>query len=328
VTPTDVVSGFGRLIGLDAIRAVVTRADALSVVTEVLRKLALGEVDAPPGLGLLTADGEIHVKGAGITGSKYATFKVATTFPGNPALGLPLNDGFSVALDARTGAISAILADNGRLTELRTGAAGALAAKLLAREDASVAAVLGAGSQARFQIRALAEVRDLERLHVWARRPEQAQEYAAEMSGMLGIDVRVAGTVREAVEAADILVTTTASREPLVRAEWLRPGTHVTAMGSDFPYKRELDVDVLARADVIVADSVADCAEVGEIHHGIGTGAIRREAVVELSAVLAGTAEGRTGPKQITIADQCGLGAYDAAMAEFVLTRLELKTAT
>jgi ornithine cyclodeaminase len=322
VTTTDVARGFGRPIDLDAIRAVVTRADTLKVVGDVLRKLALGEVDAPPGLGLVTADGEVHIKGAGITGAKYAAFKVATTFPGNPARGLPLNDGFSIALDARTGEIAAVLADNGWLTELRTGAAGAFAAKLLSREDASVASVLGAGSQARFQIEALAEVRNLRRLHVWARRPEQSAEYAAEMSERLGFDVRVAETVREAVEAAEILVTTTASREPLVRAEWLQPGAHITAMGSDFPYKQELDVDVLGRAGVIVADSVDDCAEVGEIHHGLDAGVVRREQIVELSAVAAGAADGRTSAQQITIADQCGLGAYDAALAEFVLTKL------
>jgi ornithine cyclodeaminase/alanine dehydrogenase-like protein (mu-crystallin family) len=316
-------TGLGRLIDLAAIQAVVTRAGALDVVDGVLRRLAKGEVDAPPGLGLVTEDGEIHIKGAAITGAKYTAFKVATGFPGNTARGLPVTDGFTIALDARTGAVAAVLADNSWLTELRTGAAGALAAQLLAREDASVVSVLGAGGQARFQIEALAEVRDLARVYVWARRSEQSAQYAKEMSQSLGIEVRVAETVQEAVEAADILVTTTASQEPLVRAEWLRPGTHVTAMGSDFPHKRELHPEVLGRADVVVADSLADCAEVGEIHHALDAGTVRREDIVELSTVVTGAVPGRTGAGQITVADQCGLGAYDAAIAEFVLTQLE-----
>jgi len=319
----DLRTGFGRLVDLATIQAVVTRAGALEVVGDVLRRLAKGEVDAPPGLGLVTEDGEIHIKGAAITGAKYTAFKVSTGFPGNTARGLPVIDGFTIALDARTGAVAAVLADNSWLTEIRTGAAGALAAQVLAREDASVASVLGAGGQARFQIEALAEVRDLDRVYVWARRAEQSARYAKEMSQRLGIEVVVADTIREAVEVADILVTTTASREPLVRAEWLRPGTHVTAMGSDFPHKRELHPEVLGRADLVVADSLADCAEVGEIHHALDAGTVRRDAIVELSSVVSRTVPGRTDARQITVADQCGLGAYDAAMAEFVLTQLE-----
>jgi ornithine cyclodeaminase/alanine dehydrogenase-like protein (mu-crystallin family) len=316
-------TGFGRVIDLATIQAVVTRAGALEVVGDVLRRLAKGEVEAPPGLGLVTGDGEIHIKGAAITGAKYTAFKVSTGFPGNTARGLPVTDGFTIALDARTGAVAAVLADNSWLTELRTGAAGALAAQLLAREDASVASVLGAGGQARFQLEALAEVRNLDRVYVWARRSEQSAQYAKEMTQQLGVEVRVAETVQEAVEAADILVTTTASREPLVRAEWLRPGTHVTAMGADFPHKQELHPEVLGRADLVVADSLADCAEVGEIHHGLDAGTVRRDEIVELSTVVAGTVPGRTDARQITVADQCGLGAYDAAIAEFVLTQLE-----
>jgi ornithine cyclodeaminase len=312
----------GPRIELARIEAAVTRADALEVVRTALRQLAAGSVVAPGGLGLRTAEGEIHVKGASIAGARCVVFKVASSFAGNRLAGLPVNDGFSVALDARTGAVLAELLDHGWLTDLRTGAAGALAAQLLARPDAQVAAVLGAGSQARFQIQALAEVRDLRQLHVWARRAQAAQEYAADMRRTLGIDVVVAASVQDAVAAADILVTTTASHEPLVRAGFVRPGTHITAMGSDFEHKRELAVDVLARADLVVADSVRDCAEVGEIHHALAAGVLERSRVVELSDVVAGTAAGRTSAEQITVADQCGLGVYDAAIAEFVLDRV------
>jgi threonine dehydratase len=308
-----------RLIELDTIQAAIGRADALAVVRETLRRLAAGEVTVPVPLGLQTTEGEVHVKGAAFAGSPYLVFKVATGFPGNAATGRPVNDGFIMVLDAQTGALHAQLADHGWLTDLRTAAAGALAAQLLARPDAHVAAVLGAGGQARFQLAALAEVRELTKVHVWARRSDQARRYAAEMSEQLGIEVVVADTVRAAVEAADILVTTTSSREPLVRAEWLRPGTHITAMGSDFADKQELDAEVLGRADLVVADSVRDCAESGELHHALAAGVLRTDQVVELSDVVSGASVGRTGPEQITVADQCGLGAYDAAVVEFVL---------
>jgi ornithine cyclodeaminase len=312
----------GPRIELARIKAAVSRADALEVVRTALLRLAQGDVVAPGGLGLVTAEGEVHVKGASIAGARCLVFKVASSFPDNRLAGLPVNDGFSVALDARTGAVLAELIDHGWLTDLRTGAAGALAAQVLSRPDATVASVLGAGSQARFQIEALAEVRDLRRVHVWARRTDAAQAYAADMTRTLGVEVVVAPSVRDAVVAADILVTTTASREPLVRADWVRPGTHITAMGSDFEHKQELAVDVLARADLVAADSVRDCAEVGEIHHAIDGGVLTRDQVRELSDVVAGTVAGRTGAGQITIVDQCGLGVYDAAIAEFVLDRV------
>jgi len=242
-------------VGLATIRSVLTRADALTAVRLALHELADGGAVAPPGLGLRTHHGEIHIKGAAFLGSRVLVVKVATGFPGNAPLDLPVNDGFSMVFDARTGACLAVLDDGGWQTEMRTAAAGALAAQLLAREDATVAAVLGAGAQARFQIEALADVRRLDRVHVWARRQDQSRQYAVEMRKRLSVEVVVARTVQEAVEVAEIVVTTTSSRTPLVRAAWLKPDAHVTAMGSDFPGKQELCTDVLGRADLVVADS-------------------------------------------------------------------------
>lgn len=309
-------------VGLATIRSVLTRVDALTAVRRALHELADGGAVAPPGLGLRTHHGEIHIKGAAFLGSRVLVVKVATGFPGNAPLDLPVNDGFSMVFDARTGACLAVLDDGGWQTEIRTAAAGALAAQLLAREDATVAAVLGAGAQARFQIEALADVRRLDRVHVWARRQDQSRQYAVEMRKRLSVEVVVARTVQEAVEVAEILVTTTSSRTPLVRAAWLKPGAHVTAMGSDFPGKQELCTDVLGRADLVVADSLRDCAESGELQHALAAGVVRHDQIVELAEVLSGKADGRTDAQQITVADQCGLGVYDAAVAELVMSRL------
>lgn len=304
-----------------AVRALVTREDALTAVRQALAALADGQVVMPDELAMVLEDGEVHVKGGHLLGSRYASFKVATGFPGNGASGGQVNDGFSVVLDARTGQLVASLYDHGWLTELRTGAAGALAADLLARPDARRVTVLGAGAQARFQLEALLDVREVTEVVVWNRGADRAGAFAAYVREQLGLPCTVAQDVRSAVEQADIVVTTTASREPLVHADWLAPGAHVTAMGSDFPDKRELAGDVLARADVVVADRVEVCARVGELHHALDSGVLDRQSVVELADLVVGRATGRTSAEQLTVVDQCGLGAYDAAMAELVLAR-------
>lgn len=303
------------------VRSLITRTDALAAVRRALTALAHEQVVMPDELALALDTGEVHVKGGHLLGSPYVSFKVATGFPGNDVLGMQINDGFSIVLDACTGAHVASLHDHGWLTELRTGAAGAVAADLLARPDATRVAILGAGSQARFQLAGLLDVRDIRSVHVWNRSQDRARGFAEAVHAELGLSVTVAPTVRDAVEFADIVITTTASREPLVHAEWLQPGAHVTAMGSDFPYKRELAADVMARADVVAADRVEVCSRVGELHHALADGALERSKVIELADLVAGRAVGRTDPAQITVVDQCGLGAYDAAMAELVLER-------
>lgn len=303
------------------VRSLVTRVDALAAVRRALIALAHEQVVMPDELALALDAGEVHVKGGHLLGSPYASFKVATGFPGNDALGMQVNDGFSVVLDARTGAHVASLHDHGWLTELRTGAAGAVAADVLARPDATRVAILGAGAQAHFQLAGLMDVRDVSSVHVWNRSQERARAFAEAVHAELGLSVTVAPTVRAAVEGADIVVTTTASREPLLHAEWLQPGAHVTAMGSDFPDKRELAADVMARADVVAADRIEVCSRVGELHHALADRVLERSDVVELADLVAGTATGRTDAAQITVVDQCGLGAYDAAMGELVLDR-------
>jgi ornithine cyclodeaminase len=134
--------------------------------------------------------------------------------------------------------------------------------------------------------------------------------------------VRVAASVREAVEGADIVITVTASRDALVKADWLAPGVHVTAVGSDGPDKQELYPDVLARADLVVADSVAQCVRMGEIHHAVAAGLLKEEEVVELGAVTAGRHPGRTADEEITLCDLTGLGVQDVAAATLVMERM------
>jgi ornithine cyclodeaminase len=299
-------------------------------VRDAFVALARGEVTLPGviGLELPEHEGEVHVKGAYLHGAPTYSFKVASGFYRNPERGLPVGAGLVLAFWAETGELAAVLFDNGYLTELRTGAAGALAADLLARKRVRKVAMVGVGGQARYQLEALAGVRRPELVAAWGREPARAEAYAEEMRGRLGLPVEVAPSLQEAVEGADVVVTTTPSREPLVRAEWLAPGAHVTAVGSDMPGKQELDAAVLARADKVVADRLQACLENGEIHRAVAAGAIAAGDVhAELGQIAAGERPGRESDDEITVADLTGVGVQDAALASLVVTEAAARSA-
>jgi ornithine cyclodeaminase len=305
------------------VRDLAAGVDVLATVREAFVHLARGEVEQPDVLSLDVREhrGEVHAKGAYIHGAPYYSIKVASGFYGNPELGLPVGAGAVWVFDAHTGALRAMLLDNGYLTDLRTGAAGAVAADLLAREEARVATVVGAGVQARHQLRALTRVRPLERATIWARRPEAAAACAADLAAETGIPVQATTDLPGAVAAADIVVTVTPSREPLIEAQWVTPGTHITAVGSDLPGKTELAPALLARAR-IVADRLAQCRTQGEIAAAIAAGAIAAgDVACELGEVAAHSCRGRITPEDITVADMTGVGALDAALATAVVQR-------
>lgn len=306
------------------LRGCVDMASAIDAMEGAFRALAEDRATLPPPVGLDIPEvrGEVHVKGAYLRGTPYFAFKVASGFYDNAKLGLPTGSGLMLVFDASTGFPAALLQDNAWLTDLRTAAAGGLAARLLARERIETVAMIGAGVQARLQARALAQVRDYSRLVVWNRTPERAEEYATEMSDVLDLPVDAAADVESAVAEADVVVTVTASREPLVRAAWLRPGATVIAVGSDGPDKQELDVDVLERADRLFADRLEQCRRLGEIHHGLDAGVIDADDVDgELGDLLLERVPGRAAGDEIIVADLTGVGVQDAAIASLALER-------
>jgi ornithine cyclodeaminase len=293
-------------------------ADAIACIEDCFRTLATEKVVMPPILRLDIPEhhGEVDVKTAYLPGVPGFAIKISPGFFDNPKLGLPSVNGLMLLLSARTGLIEAVLLDNGYLTNVRTAAAGAVAAKWLARADASSAGVLGAGVQAKLQLQALKLVRDLKRALVWARDPAKAKALAASAAAELDLEINVCASPEELVRQSDIVVTTTPSTSPLIRADWLQPGQHVTAMGSDAEHKNELAPDVIAHADRYVCDRQSQCAVLGELHHAIAAGAVPADASFpELGQVIAGTETGRTGERDITVCDLTGTGAQDTAIA-------------
>jgi ornithine cyclodeaminase/alanine dehydrogenase-like protein (mu-crystallin family) len=301
-----------------ALRAAVTPALAVRVIRDAFRADGEGRVHVPPviNLDIPHARGEFHIKTAHIDGVDRIAVKIASGFYDNPAKGLPSGSGLMALFDATTGLPAALLLDNGFLTDIRTGAAGAIAAEALARETIHAVGVIGSGVQARWQVRCLREVRAFPRIVAWSPTGARLADYCREMQDE-GFDVEAAAGAQEVCAAADVLITTTPSRVPLVRAEWLRPGMHVTAVGSDSPGKQELDPGCLRRADLVVVDRRAQCAAFGELAHAPDVA-----VHAQLGEIVAGRAAGRTGDAQMTIADLTGVGFQDTAIASAAFTEI------
>lgn len=292
-------------------------APLIDLIESAFARLARGGVIMPPILSmhLPEVNGEVDIKTAFISGFQGFAVKISPGFFDNPARGLPSTSGLMVVLDSETGRVRAVLLDNGFLTDLRTAAAGGVAARWLARPDATRAAIFGAGLQARLQLEALSLVRPISQAMIWARDPSRAQALAARLTRP-GLTVCATADPAEAAAFADIIVTTTPATQPILMADWLRPGQHVTAMGSDQPGKGELDPACLARADLYVADRLSQTRLMGELQHAPG---LRDRDHPELGQIIAGQRPGRTHPDQITICDLTGTGVQDTAIATHAL---------
>jgi ectoine utilization protein EutC len=305
-------------------RCVGMTQEAVDAVALGFTRLAEGRVSLPP---VIRVDvpahrGEADVKTAYIEGLDSFAIKVASGFLDNPAIGLPYGSGMMVVMSARTGLLEAVLLDNGYLTDLRTGIAGAIAAKYLAFSPIETAGVIGSGMQARYQIRGLRMMRPFKRLFVYGIDPDGVDRYVSEMTRELGVEVVKTGSPEEVVRQSGFVVTTTPSREPYLRAEWLHPGLHITAMGADGEHKQELFPNVIGRADRLACDSKPQCFRLGELHHALQAGMISQEAdIIELGELTAGRKTGRKTDDEITVCDLTGVGVQDTAIAVLTLQK-------
>ncbi|MGO4740396.1 ectoine utilization protein EutC [Bosea sp. 2KB_26] len=304
-------------------RVVRLDASAVACVEEAFAALATKPVAMPPILRLDIPEhrGEVDVKTAYVPGLDGFAIKVSPGFFDNPKLGLPSLNGLMILFSARTGLVEALLLDNGYLTDVRTAAAGAVAARHLARPDAAVAAIFGAGMQARFQLEALALVRPIREARIWARDPCKAGEAATDLSRKLGFSVTAVADPQAAARGADVIVTTTPAPQPILLADWLEPGQHITAMGSDSEHKNEIDPVIFARA-TYVADRLSQTRRLGELASAIRAGlATSDQSFAELGEVIAGKRPGRSRTDEITFADLTGTGVQDTAIANLAAAR-------
>lgn len=249
--------------------------------------------------------------------------KIVSVFNDNPSKGLPLIHALVVVVDATTGRPAAVM-DGTYLTALRTGAASGAATDLLAREDASVAAVFGAGAQGRTQLEAVCAVRPIRSAWVYDIDPERAAAYAEEMADRLGLPVRVAASPAEAVRRADVVCTATTSASPVFDDADLRAGTHINAVGAYTPQMQEVPAETVKRAKVVIDHREASLAEAGDLIFPLQQGLISKDHIwAELGEIAAGLKPGRTDPGEITLFKSVGVAVQDVAAAAAVLEAAE-----
>jgi len=291
---------------------------AIECVEQAFHALATKSVVMPPimRLDILENNGEIDVKTAYIPGLDSLAIKISPGFFDNPSLGLPSINGLMVLFSTKTGLVEALLLDNGFLTDVRTAAAGAVAAKYLSRANSQHAAILGAGMQARLQLEALTLVRDIKSATIWARDFSKAQALAEQLKHKLSIEVIACESVADATHNADIIVSTTPSNKPILRQTDIKPGQHITAMGSDSEHKNEIDAAIIGNGISYFCDRLSQCAALGELHHAIEQGLIApTSSFPELGNVISEQSAGRKNESEITLCDLTGTGIQDTAIA-------------
>ncbi len=314
------------IISADTLRAAVGFEDLIEPVGRAFQEFSGGLAEA----GLLTMFpaeqpdlGDVYVKTGQIRGRSIYVVKISPWFATNVGAGRP-QGGFIAVFDSQTGYTRAILAEEHYLSDIRTAAAGALAARVLAPQHVRTATVLGTGTQAFWQPRALYTERRFEQLVIWGRDAARGRALAQRLALHLpGVRITLEDDLETAVRAGDVLLTTTAAKQPLVKGEWLRPGQHITAVGADDQTKCELDAACLRRAARLIVDSLESARTHGEVARHVADGGLRLDQVHgEIGAVLSGSLAGRRNESEITIAKFIGLGVQDLAAAEVSLAKL------
>lgn len=306
------------LLTREEVRRLVSMKEVIATVEEAYKAFNSGQVIQPAyiGIDLPGHRGEIDFKLGYDQGNEVISMKASSGgFKNNPeTYGVPNGMGTVLLFDGRHGGLLCVM-DGSLLTGLRTGASGAVSVKMLARKDARKVTCIGTGNQARMQVRALREVMKIESIHAFSNAAESMAKFKADIESECDIPVVLAASKRQAVEQADILVTTTRGKGSLVEAAWVQPGTHIVAIGSDAPGKQEFEPEVFRGAKVVV-DSMAQCVEKGETQHPVARGIIGRDGIhAEIGEILLGRKPGREREGEITIFDSTGMAIQDNTTA-------------
>ena len=313
------------MLDLDEIKSLIDTPQLIQEIETGFVLYSEGKVVVPP-VGFLHFDdppGDVHIKYGFVSGGDYYVLKMASGFYDNAKLDLPVADGVILVFSQKTGALELILLDRCWLTDMRTAAAGAVAAKHLAPKAIDHIGIVGTGVQARMQLEMLRTVVDCKSCFIWGRDSAKVQVMIDDLRAnediqAWGLEIQAAATLDDLVSQCNLIVTTTSAKDPLIRADHVRKGTHITAMGSDDDGKQELEAALLAKADRVVADSVSQCSQYGECLHAIQGGLIEEGSIVELGQVIKDPTMGRTSDDQITVADLTGVAVQDIQIAKMV----------
>ncbi len=302
-----------QLVSIPAIlKAVEQGFVAYSEGNAVIPPVAALHFENPPG--------DCHIKYGYTRDGKYYVVKIASGFHDNPNLGLSAGNGLMLLFDKQTGALLSLLLDEGYLTDLRTAAAGCIAAKYLAPKNISCIGIVGTGGQAYYQLKLLSFVTKCRKVMIWGRNESKAEKLKGHPD-LQEWEIEVAKDLDQLTADCNLIVTTTSSAKPLLFAHQIRPGTHITAVGADDVGKQELDPEIFAKADKVIVDSQSQCIELGDVSYAVKKGLIKKERLLELGEVIINSSLGRSSESEITLADLTGVAIQDLQIAAVIFEK-------
>lgn len=308
-----------KIYRLDQINKALATVDVISTIEEGFVFYSQDKTVIPPVGEILFENppGETHIKYGYIKDDGYYVIKIATGFYQNIELGLPTSDGLMLLFSQKTGALISILLDEGHLTNIRTAAAGAVVAKYLAPKKVNRIGVFGAGVQGQLQVQYLKSIVDCQDIVVWGQNQEELDRYQNAMAAD-GYQVKTTMQANDVVSTCNFIITATPSKTPFFNLDQVKPGTHITAMGADTIGKNEIDPMIIKNADIVVADSISQCIERGEISNAYQRQLISEEEVVELGSIIIDPSLRRQTDEQITVADLTGVAVQDIQITKKV----------
>lgn len=306
------------ILELEEIKSLLKNVDVVAAMAEGFRHYSNGNTVVPPVGELLLENppGDVHIKYGYIKNDDFYVIKIASGFYENKKLGLPSSQGMMLLFNQKTGQTIAVLLDEGYLTDVRTAAAGAVAAKHFAPKNIKAIGIIGTGIQAKMQLEYLQKINPCKTVWVWGRTKENASKFK-EVLGH-AFDIHIAETPAEVAQNCNLIVTTTPSELPLLKANDILPGTHITAVGSDTSTKQELDSSILQKADIVIADSIPQSQSRGEIYQAVSNGHVSKDRIIELGNAIQNADLQRLNEKQITIVDLTGVAVQDIMITSAV----------
>src|SRR6056297_610448 len=300
-----------QVLQLSEIKSLLTDVDVVTAMATGFTHYSNGNTVVPPVGELLFTDppGDVHLKYGYIKNNDYYVIKIASGFYNNPDLGLPSSQGMMLLFNQKTGQPVAVLLDEGHLTDVRTAAAGAVAAQFFAPKSVTGIGILGTGTQARLQLHYLKKVTPCTKVWVWGRNQARLQEFISHFDA--DYDIQPAKTPHALAQHCNLIVTTTPSEQALLMADAILPGTHITAVGSDTSDKQELDSAILSKADMVIADSIPQSKSRGEIYRAVQSGAISEDKIIELGTAIQDPRLQRASEQQISVVDLTGVAVQD-----------------
>ncbi|NAS32515.1 NAD(P)-binding domain-containing protein [Flavobacteriaceae bacterium R38] len=306
------------IIKKEEILFIVKNVDVIAAMEEGFIAYSNKNTVVPPVAELLFENpkGEAHIKYGYIKNDDFYVIKIASGFYENTKLGISSSQGLMLLFSQKTGEIKSVLLDEGYLTDVRTAAAGALAAKYFAPKNIKAVGIIGAGIQGRLQLQYLQKDNPCKEVWIWNRNLETAQRYKDELGA--DFNINIAENPSEIAKNCNLIITATPSEKALLKAEDVQPGTHITAVGSDTSAKQELDSEILRKADLVIADSIPQSKSRGEIYRAVKDKAISEKKSIELGTAIQDRSLHRTNDNQITVTDLTGVAVQDIMIAKAV----------